>query len=161
MKHYIVLDSSEFNLSPPSGKLVYKTVSGKPKTVELVKAKEVDTNIPYELLNPIQTLFYITYEQGNALVSAPTSAGKSLTAFLFLKDKKGKKIFTAPTRSLVYEKAKELRTLFKKRVDIRTGEIFELYKETKTFKKASFIFSLNAGDSSNSLFSNFLRSSSS
>jgi len=132
MKHYIVLASSEFNLSPPSGKLVYKTVSGRPKTVELVKAEDVDTNIPYELLNPIQTLFYISYEQGNALVSAPTSAGKSLTAFLFLKDKKGKKIFTAPTRSLVYEKARELRKLFKKRVDIRTGEIFELYKETKS-----------------------------
>ncbi len=131
MKHYIVLENSEFSLNPPSGKLVYKSVSGKPKTLELVKAREVSKNIPYELLNPVQTLFYLTYEKGNALVTAPTSAGKSLTAYLFLKDKEGRKVFTAPTRSLVYEKAVELRKLFKKKVDIKTGEVIELLKETK------------------------------
>jgi len=132
MKHFIVLENSEFKLNPPSGKLVYKKVSGKPKTEELVKGKEVDERIPYELLNPIQTLFFKEYEGGNALVSAPTSAGKSLTAFLFLREKEGIKVFTAPTRSLVYEKAKELRNLFKKKVEVRTGEVFDLYKEIKS-----------------------------
>ena len=132
MKHYIVLENSEFKLNPPSGKLVYKTVSGAPKTAELVKAKEVNPNIPYELLNPIQSLFLMTYTGGNALVSAPTSAGKSLIAYLFLKEKKGKKIFTAPTRSLVYEKAKELRELFKTKVEVRTGEVLELYKSSRS-----------------------------
>ncbi len=132
MKHYIVLESSEFKLNPPSGKVVFKTVSGKPKSAELVRAKEVDENIPYELLNPIQSLFLMTYTGSNALVSAPTSAGKSLIAYLFLREKKGKKIFTAPTRSLVYEKAKELRELFKTRVEVRTGEVLELFKSTRS-----------------------------
>ncbi|RUM30466.1 MAG: DEAD/DEAH box helicase [Aquifex sp.] len=132
MKHFIVLEKSEFKVNPPSGKLVYKKVSGKPKTEDLIKGKKVDERIPYELLNPIQTLFYKEYKGGNALVSAPTSAGKSLTAFLFLREKEGIKVFTAPTRSLVYEKAKELRELFGKRVEVRTGEVFELYKEIKS-----------------------------
>jgi len=132
MNHFIVLEESSFSLSPPGGELVYKQPGTKPKTEALVKAKEINKRIPYELLNPIQTLFYKTYEKGNALVSAPTSAGKSLIAYLFLKEKKGKKVFTAPTRSLVYEKAKELRRLFGKRVDIRTGEMFEVFKETKS-----------------------------
>ena len=132
MRRFIVLENSEFKINPPSGKLVYKKVGGKPKEEELISAKEIDENIPYELLNPIQTLFYKEYKEGNALISAPTSAGKSLTAYLFLKNKEGRKIFTAPTRSLVYEKAKELRTLFKKRVEIRTGEVFEVFKSVRS-----------------------------
>ncbi len=132
MKHYIVLKDSEFRLNPPSGKLVYKSVSGSPKRVELIRAKEVDENLPYELLNPIQTLFLLTYTGKNALISAPTSAGKSLIAYLFLKGKEGKKIFAAPTRSLVYEKARELRELFKKKVEVRTGEIIEIFKDTRS-----------------------------
>ena len=132
MEHFIVLENSEFKLNPPSGKIVYKVVSGKPQTAPLVRAKDVDKNIPYEFLNPIQSLFLMTYIGGNALVSAPTSAGKSLIAYLFLKQKEGKKIFTAPTRSLVYEKAKELRDLFKKRVEVRTGEVLELFKNTRS-----------------------------
>jgi len=132
MKHLVVSESSTFSLSPPSGKLVLKTAGGSPEELPLVKGEEVDERILYPLLNPIQTAFYLSYEGGNALVSAPTSAGKSLVAFLFLKDKKGKKVFTAPTRSLVYEKARELSRLFGKRVDVRTGEVVELFKGVKS-----------------------------
>ncbi len=128
MKHYIVLESSEFSINPPRGFLRYKTPAGKPKKEKLVESREVDEKIPYELLNPVQTLFYKKYRKGNALVTAPTSAGKSLIAFMFMKAKKGKKVYTAPTKSLVYEKAVELRNLFGKKIDIRTGDIIELYK---------------------------------
>ena len=128
MKHYLVLESSTFRLSPPSGELVYKTPAGRPRKEKLTEAEEAGENIPYRLLNPIQTLFFKKYRKGSALVSAPTSAGKSLIAFMFMKAKKGKKIYTAPTKSLVYEKAVELRRLFKKKVDVRTGDILEIYK---------------------------------
>ena len=128
MKHYLVLESSEFRLSPPGGKLVYKTPSGKPKEEALLEGSVLGESNPYELLNPIQTLFFKKYRKGSALVSAPTSAGKSLIAFMFMRNKKGKKVYTAPTKSLVYEKAVELRKLFGRKVDMRTGDIIELYK---------------------------------
>ncbi len=128
MKHYLVLESSKFRLNPPSGKLVYKTPSGKPKEESLIEGKVLGERVPYDLLNPIQTLFFKRYKKGSALVSAPTSAGKSLIAFMFMKDRKGKKVYTAPTKALVYEKAIELRNLFGKKVEMRTGDIIELYK---------------------------------
>ena len=129
MKHYLVLENSEFSIDPPGGKLVYKTPAGRPKEESLAEGKELGERVPYELLNPIQTLFFKKYRKGNALVTAPTSAGKSLIAFMFMKDKKGRKIYTAPTKSLVYEKAVELRKLFGKKVDMRTGDIIELYRK--------------------------------
>jgi len=65
----------------------------------LISGEELDNGVPYKALNPIQTLFYKRYEKGNALVSAPTSAGKSLIAYIFFSRKKGRKVFVAPTKS--------------------------------------------------------------
>jgi len=127
MKHYILLESSSFELDPPGGFLRYKTPAGKPRREELLAGREVDERIPYPLLNPLQTLFFRKYRGGSALVTAPTSAGKSLIAFLFMR-RPGVKIYTAPTKSLVYEKALELRNLFAKRVDVRTGDILDLFR---------------------------------
>jgi helicase len=128
MKHYIVLESSRFSLNPPSGELVYKTPSGRPRSAELVRGEEVDPRIPYRLLNPLQTLFYRKYRGGNALITAPTSAGKSLIAYLFIRDREGRKIYTAPTKALVYEKVLELRRILGRRIDVRTGDIIEVYR---------------------------------
>ena len=132
MKHYLVLESSEFKIKPPGGKLVYKTPSGKPREEALIEGKVLGEGVPYELLNPIQTLFFKKYKKGSALVSAPTSAGKSLVAFIFMKDKKGRKVYTAPTKALVYEKALELGKLFGKKVEMRTGDIIELYRGVRS-----------------------------
>jgi len=132
MNHYIVLESSVFNLNPPSGKLLYRSFSGKPLMEELARGTEAGERIPYELLNPIQTLFLRKYRGGNALVSAPTSAGKSLIAFMFMKGREGKKVYTAPTRSLVYEKAVEMRKLFGRKVDMRTGDAIELLRSERS-----------------------------
>jgi len=127
MRRYILLESSSFGLDPPGGFLRYKTPPGRPRREELVPADEVDERIPYPLLNPLQSLFYRKYRGGSALVTAPTSAGKSLIAFLFMR-REGVRIYTAPTKALVYEKAVELRNLFRKRIDVRTGDIIELYR---------------------------------
>ncbi|RLJ70987.1 helicase [Hydrogenivirga caldilitoris] len=132
MKHYLVLESSEFSIDPPGGMLLYKTPAGKPIREELVEGRTLDERVPFKFLNPIQTLFFKKYRKGNALVTAPTSAGKSLIAFAFMKGKKGKKVYTAPTKSLVYEKALELKGLFGERVDVRTGDIIELYKTSRS-----------------------------
>ncbi|MDQ7083226.1 MAG: DEAD/DEAH box helicase [Aquificota bacterium] len=128
MKHYIVLERSEFRLDPPSGRVLYKTPSGKPVEEALVRGEEVDPRVPYPLLNPIQTVFSGSTGGGNALVTAPTSAGKSLIAYMFIKDREGRKIYTAPTKSLVYEKVVELRRLLGRKVDVRTGDIIEAYR---------------------------------
>ncbi len=128
MKHYIVLERSEFSLDPPSGKLVYKTPSGRPREADLVRGEDLDPKVPYKLLNPIQTLFLRKYRSGNALISAPTSAGKSLIAFMFIRNREGRRIYTAPTKSLVYEKVVELRKLLGRKIDVRTGDIIEAYK---------------------------------
>ncbi|MGB9874183.1 MAG: DEAD/DEAH box helicase, partial [Hydrogenobacter sp.] len=96
----------------------------------LVSSEEVDQRIPYTLLNPLQSLFFYYYQDGNALVCAPTSAGKSLIAYLFMRNKEGRKVYTAPTKALVYEKAVELRRYYS--VDVRTGDsILESYKRVK------------------------------
>jgi len=82
---------------------------------------------PYEVLNPIQTVFYRFYEGGNALVSAPTSAGKTGVAVLFFRKRKGRLVYAAPTKALVAEKARELKKLYGK-VSIRTGDAIEEFK---------------------------------
>ncbi len=128
MNHFIVLESSEFNLEPPGGRLIYKSKKGLPVEEPLITREELGNGLPYEVLNPIQTLFYKRYTKGNALVSAPTSAGKSLIAYIFFSKKKGRKVFVAPTKSLVYEKTVELRKFFGKKVDVRTGDIIEVFK---------------------------------
>ncbi len=128
MEHLVVLEDSHFRLEPPFGKLVYKRVGELPKEEELITKEELPQGIPYPALNPLQSLFYKRYKEGNALVSAPTSAGKSLIAYTFMAKKKGRKVFTAPTKSLVYEKTIELRRFFGKGVDVRTGDIVEVFK---------------------------------
>jgi len=107
MRHYILLEQS--SLEKHGGRAVFKKVNGKPREIGLIKGDEVDERIVYEFLNPLQTLFYLKYKGGNSLVTAPTSAGKSLIAFLFMREKGGRKVYLAPTKSLVYEKVVELR----------------------------------------------------
>ncbi|WP_340695749.1 DEAD/DEAH box helicase [Hydrogenobacter thermophilus] len=132
-KTLIVLRESNYSLNPPCGRLLFRYQEEiQVRELPLVASKEVDEKIPYELLNPLQSLFYYKYKGGNALVCAPTSAGKSLIAYLFMKNREGKKVYTAPTRSLVYEKALELKRYYPGLVEIRTGEsILENYKKVK------------------------------
>ncbi|WP_448583883.1 DEAD/DEAH box helicase [Thermocrinis sp.] len=130
MQTFYLLPESAFNLDPPYGRVVYrKEGEAKISVLDLIPAHQIDERIPYPVLNPLQTLFYHTYNSGNVVVSAPTSAGKSLTAYLFFREFKGRKVYTAPTRALVYEKAVELRRFYKK-VDVRTGDrVVESFKD--------------------------------
>lgn len=129
----ILLEQSQFQLDPPDGKLLYRHAEDvKIKEMPLVSSTQVDERIPYPLLNPLQSLFFYKYQKGNALVCAPTSAGKSLIAYIFIRNKQGRKVYTAPTRSLVYEKAVELRRYYPNSVEVRTGEsILESYKKVR------------------------------
>ncbi len=131
MEHIIVLEDSEFNLSG-EGKLSFKRPHSRRQELPLLKPSEAGIEVDYRLLNPIQTAFYRFYKGGSALVSAPTSAGKSLTAFMFMKDSGGRKIYTAPTKALVYEKAVEMGRLFGRKVDMRTGDAIESFKQTSS-----------------------------
>jgi helicase len=92
-----------------------------PREREVIPSKEVDPKIPYPLLNPLQTAFELFYDSGNVVVSAPTSAGKSLLAYLFMRRHKGKVVYCAPTKALVWEKRVEFRRYYG-RVGMRTGE---------------------------------------
>jgi helicase len=128
-----VLESSSFSINPLGGKLVYMDGGMFPRERELLTSKEVDEKIPYPLLNPLQTAFEVFYEGGNAVVSAPTSAGKSLLAYLFMRRHKGKGkvVYCAPTKALVEEKRQEFRQFYR-RVGVRTGDnLIENLKETK------------------------------
>ncbi|SMO57851.1 helicase [Balnearium lithotrophicum] len=121
-----VLESSKFN--GKSG-LVEFLINGDFQRSELVNVKEVGLPFEYPLLNPIQTVFYRFYKGGNVLVSSPTSSGKTLISLLFqLKNSSGKFIYTAPTRSLIWEKFKEFKPYFEK-VGIRTGDLVEELSE--------------------------------
>ncbi len=128
MRHYILLEYSRFG---EDKKAVFKKINGKPREIGLIKSETIDEKIPYEFLNPLQTLFYLKYKGGNALVTAPTSAGKSLLAYLFMKNKEGRKVYIAPTKSLVYEKVVEFRKYYANKIDIRTGDILEVFKHTR------------------------------
>jgi len=124
-----VLPNSTF--SPEGGEVIYRTSGGFIKREKLLKVEETDLKLPYKFLNPIQTLFYKFYKGGNALVSAPTSAGKTVVAFTFFKNREGRLVYTAPTKSLVSEKAKELKALYGS-VDIRTGDVIEEFKPVRS-----------------------------
>ncbi len=128
-----LLKESLYSVNPPSGKLLYFTnQDNEVKSEELLRAVEVDPKIPYPFLNPIQTLFYKLYKGGNALVSSPTSSGKSLIAYLFMKNFEGRVVYVAPTKALVKEKAVEFRTYYGKSVEMRTGDsVLESYKEVR------------------------------
>jgi len=126
-----VLERSSFSINPLGGKLVYVEGGLFPQERELLRREEVDEKIPYPLLNPLQTAFEVFYEGGNAVVVAPTSAGKSLLAYLFMRRHKGKAVYCAPTKALVEEKGAEFRHYYR-RVGVRTGDnIIENLKEKK------------------------------
>lgn len=131
MKKAILLKESSF--SPDGRGGVLYEIDGIKKSVELVKSSTVDSRITYKFLNPLQSLFYNLYRGGNVLVSAPSSAGKSLIGYLFsLKnDRGGIKLYLAPTKSLVYEKAKEFKRFYNT-ISVRTGDnIIELMKPVR------------------------------
>ncbi len=123
MKTVQLLESSKFDLKK-GGKAVY-LIEGKEKEEELLKPKEVGLNLPFKFLNPLQSVFFKHYEGGNALISSPTSSGKSLISLLFyLKNQKGRFIYTAPTRSLIWEKFREFKGFFGS-VGVRSGDVVE------------------------------------
>ncbi len=114
-----VLESSWF--SAEGGRLVYMEGGKFPREREVLRREEVDEKIPYPFLNPLQSAFELFYEGGNAVVSAPTSAGKSLLAYLFMRRHRGKVVYCAPTKALVWEKRVEFRNYYG-RVGMRTGD---------------------------------------
>jgi helicase len=116
-----VLEGSWFRVEPLGGRLVYMEGGSFPREVGLLESRRVDPKIPYPLLNPLQTAFEMFYEGGNVVVAAPTSAGKSLLAYLFMRKHKGKVVYCAPTKALVGEKRAELRNYYE-RVGMRTGD---------------------------------------
>jgi len=132
MEHLILLEDSLFDIKSLSGKAVYKSRAGKPEEIQLATSERAGLNGHYKVLNPLQSLFFSFYKGGNSLVSAPTSAGKSLIAFLFMRDAEGRKVYTAPTRALVYEKTVELSRLFGRKADMRTGDAIEVFKNVKS-----------------------------
>jgi len=126
-----VLKESYYRLDPPEGKVIYSD-GKKTKEEELIKAKDIDERIDYPLLNPIQTVFYKFYKGGNALVASPTSSGKSLIAYLFMRNFEGRIVYTVPTRSLAKEKLLEFKRYYPNNVELRTGEnVLEGFKEVK------------------------------
>ncbi|MFN3995194.1 MAG: DEAD/DEAH box helicase [bacterium] len=90
--------------------------------------------IPYDFLNPIQTVYYKYYYPSykSTIISTPTSSGKSgiiyLTFYKNFMQSNGKNIgfiYTAPTKALIEEKYQELKQFFLKKnltVDIKTGD---------------------------------------
>ena len=124
-----VLPDSTF--TPEGGEVVYRTPQGEVKREKLLKVEETDLKLPYRFLNPIQTLFYRFYRGGNALVCAPTSAGKTVVAFTFFRNREGRLVYTAPTKALVGEKARELKAVYGS-VDIRTGDVIEEFKPVRS-----------------------------
>ncbi|RMH81315.1 MAG: DEAD/DEAH box helicase [Acidobacteria bacterium] len=129
----VLLEESIFSPQQGYGKALYLlNGDGKVRELELFPSSSLDGLIPYPLLNPLQTLFYHLYEGGNALVCSPTSSGKSLIAYLFMKKHKGRLVYTAPTKSLVGEKVLEFRRYYGKDVEMRTGEsLFSSYRDVR------------------------------
>ncbi|MCS7083735.1 MAG: helicase-related protein [Aquificaceae bacterium] len=126
-----LLSSSTYSLNPLGGEAHYTTTQNqKLEILKLVPSGRIDKNIPYPLLNPLQTLFFTLYDGGNSIVFSPTSSGKSLLSFLFSLKHDGKMVYATPTRSLASEKRRELSSLFGK-CEIRTGEsLFENFKNS-------------------------------
>ena len=121
-----VLASSKFNGESGFAEVL---LNGEVIKWELVKTEDENLPFNFKTLNPIQTAFYKLYRGGNALVSAPTSSGKTLISLLFhLRNREGKFIYTAPTRSLIWEKFREFKGFFKS-VGIRTGDLVEELSE--------------------------------
>ncbi|MFN7064559.1 MAG: DEAD/DEAH box helicase [Aquificaceae bacterium] len=129
-----LLEKSFYSLNPPKGKVLYLLEEeGKLREEDLIDSSLVDERINYPLLNPLQTVFYRFYQRGNSLVMAPTSSGKSLIAYLFMKNYRGRLVYTAPTKALVKEKFVEFKSYYPpKEVEMRTGEtVLEAFRESK------------------------------
>lgn len=147
MKVVEILPSSTFSGS--NGQVVYRLGFDNIQKENLLKVEDISLDLPFKVLNPIQTIFYKYYSGGNALVSAPTSAGKTGIALLFFQNRSGRIVYTAPTKALVYEKAKELKSIFGE-VDIRTGDIIEDFKPIRsrvivsTYENLALAFRNNA-----------------
>ncbi|MEN2985062.1 MAG: DEAD/DEAH box helicase [Thermodesulfovibrionaceae bacterium] len=121
MKKIMILKESYFSLT--EGGKAYYVIDNLKVQQDLLESFIVDRRIPFGFLNPLQTVFYINYEKGNSLVSAPSSAGKSLIGYIFFlrNHKGGIKVYTAPTKSLVYEKVKEFKRYFET-ITVKTGD---------------------------------------
>ncbi len=131
-----ILENSSFNIEKEQLNIYYKIEDkiNKDKCVKI--EQDLKDFIPYEYLNPIQTIFFKYYEQGNCIVSTPTSSGKTGIIYItfyknYQKNKDFKFIYTAPTKALIEEKFNEFSRYFnnifkdnKKRVDIKTGDYF-------------------------------------
>ena len=127
MKKIVVRKDSSFSVE--GGMAIIDVCLGEKKILEHRKEciPGKDVGVPYPHLNPLQTAFLESFAGENTLVCSPTSSGKSLIAKLFMDRFKGRKVYIAPTRSLVREKYAELKRFYGK-VDIRTGEAIEDFR---------------------------------
>lgn len=129
-----ILEDSSFNVTKNQFDIYYKIKNN----IEKERCIKIDQNlklfIPYEYLNPIQTIFFKFYDGGNSIISTPTSSGKTGIIYIsfyknYQKNKDFKFIYTAPTKALIEEKFNEFSLYFKnlfkddkKYVDIKTGD---------------------------------------
>jgi helicase len=141
-----ILENSCFDLKKNKFDIYYK-IENKIEKEKCIKIEDdLKEFIPYEHLNPIQTIFFKYYQEGNSIVSTPTSSGKTGIIYItfyknYQKNKDFKFIYTAPTKALIEEKFNEFSLYFKnlfkdekKYVDIKTGDYF-----TKKIDKDSLL----------------------
>jgi helicase len=122
MNSITVLETSEFslNLEQVKGHVCY-LYNGEETRIKLISVEEVFDNANgIKVLNPLQSVFARHYLYGNALVSAPTSAGKSLIALVFLlrQDRSKNFIYMSPTRSLAVQSSHNFRHYFHVRLKL-------------------------------------------
>jgi len=131
-----ILENSSFNITKNQFDIYYK-IENEIKKDKCIKIEDdLKPFIPYEYLNPIQTIFLKYYESGNCIISTPTSSGKTGIIYIsfyknYCLNKDFKFIYTAPTKALIEEKYNEFSLYFKnlfkddkKYVDIKTGDYF-------------------------------------
>ncbi|MEN3014499.1 MAG: DEAD/DEAH box helicase [bacterium] len=114
------------------------TLNGKMMVEDCIKNDDLEY-IPYEKLNPIQSVYYKYYDPGvkDVVVTTPTSSGKSgivyatlqkiLSSLNFDVEKIRGFVYTAPTKALIEEKYKEFKSFLENKgikVDIKTGDYF-------------------------------------
>jgi helicase len=141
-----ILENSSFNITKNQFDIYYK-IENEIKKDKCIKIEDdLKPFIPYEYLNPIQTIFLKYYESGNCIISTPTSSGKTGIIYIsfyknYYLNKDFKFIYTAPTKALIEEKYNEFSLYFKnlfkddkKYVDIKTGDYF-----TKKVEKDSLL----------------------
>ncbi len=117
MKQISVLKESSFD--PVLGGKAVVLVDGKVFSMDLVKAKDVFSSCNFVWLNPIQSVFVKYYCGGSAVVTSPTSSGKTEIALFVIGRRKGRVLYVVPTRALAREKARYLRRFFPKEVRLK------------------------------------------